>query len=71
MVFLVVWMLVVYFPLAHRVWGVDGFASADINPNLNLNLKDIVGKSLRMEQLKAIGFTLSDHGEKGYHLADM
>lgn len=93
----------------HAVGGTLGafvtgiFATPDANPNLTTNLKDIVGKTLWMEQLKAIGFTLalsvtatvviayavkaviglrpseedeetgldlSDHGEKGYHLAD-
>ena len=34
------------------------FASADVNPNLATNLKDIVGQSLWIEQLKAIGVTL-------------
>jgi Amt family ammonium transporter len=48
----------------HAVGGTLGafvtgiFASADVNPNLNTNLKDIVGQSLWMEQLKAIGVTL-------------
>jgi Amt family ammonium transporter len=93
----------------HAVGGTLGafvtgiFATPDVNSNLNTNLKDIVGHSLWMEQLKAIGVTLtlsvaatavlgyaikaviglrpseedeetgldlSDHGEKGYHLAD-
>jgi Amt family ammonium transporter len=93
----------------HAVGGTLGafltgiFATADVNPNLSTNLKDIVGRTLWMEQLKAIGVTLalsitgtviigyaiksviglrpteedeetgldlSDHGEKGYHLAD-
>jgi Amt family ammonium transporter len=93
----------------HAVGGTLGafvtgiFATADVNPNLSTNLKDIVGKTLWVEQLKAIGVTLalsitatviigyviksviglrpseedeetgldlSDHGEKGYHLAD-
>ena len=35
------------------------FASADINPNLNTNLKDIVGKTLWLEQLKAMGLTIT------------
>ncbi|MEO5960399.1 MAG: ammonia channel protein, partial [Opitutaceae bacterium] len=35
------------------------FATADVNANLNTNLKDIVGKSLWLEQLKAIGVTLA------------
>jgi len=38
---------------------VTGFlADPSINGNLNLNLTDIVGKTLWLEQLKAIGFTL-------------
>jgi Amt family ammonium transporter len=93
----------------HAVGGTLGafvtgiFATADVNPNLSTNLKDIVGHTLWIEQLKAISITLilstmstaviayvikaaiglrpteedeetgldlSDHGEKGYHLAD-
>ncbi len=93
----------------HAVGGTLGafmtglLATADINPNLTSNLKDIVGKTLWVEQLKAIGLTLTlavvatavlgyalkatiglrpndedevgglditDHGERGYHLAD-
>jgi Amt family ammonium transporter len=48
----------------HAVGGTLGafvtgiFASADVNPNLATNLKDIVGQSLWMEQLKAIAVTL-------------
>jgi Amt family ammonium transporter len=48
----------------HGVGGTLGclltgiFATADVNGNLNLNLKDVVGGSLWMEQIKAIGFTL-------------
>ena len=34
------------------------FATPDVNANLNTNLKDIVGKTLWLEQLKAIGVTL-------------
>jgi Amt family ammonium transporter len=33
-------------------------ATADVNGNLNLNLKDIVGNTLLTEQFKAIGVTL-------------
>ncbi|HEX7672071.1 MAG TPA: ammonium transporter, partial [Polyangiaceae bacterium] len=93
----------------HAVGGTLGafvtgiFATPDVNPNLLTNLKDIVGKTLWVEQLKAMSLTLllsivgttvlayaikavmglrpseddeetgldlSDHGEKGYHLAD-
>jgi Amt family ammonium transporter len=48
----------------HAVGGTLGafltgiFANADVNANLNTNLKDIVGKSLWMEQLKAMGVTI-------------
>jgi len=49
----------------HAVGGtmgalITGFlATADANPNLNLNLKDVVGKTLWLEQLKAMGFTIA------------
>jgi Amt family ammonium transporter len=33
-------------------------ATTDVNPNLLTNLKDIVGKTLWIEQLKAMGITL-------------
>jgi Amt family ammonium transporter len=48
----------------HAVGGTLGafltgvLATADVNANLNTNLKDIVGKTLWLEQLKAIGLTL-------------
>lgn len=34
------------------------FATPDANGNLNTNLKDIVGKSLWIEQIKAMGLTI-------------
>ena len=34
------------------------FATASVNGNLNTNLKDIVGQSLWIEQLKAMAFTV-------------
>jgi len=49
----------------HAVGGTLGalmtgfLATADVNSNLNTNLKDIVGKSLWIEQIKAIGLTLA------------
>jgi Amt family ammonium transporter len=49
----------------HAVGGTLGalmtgfLATADVNSNLNTNLKDIVGKSLWIEQIKAIGLTLT------------
>ena len=33
MLFLLGWMFVVYFPLAHMVWGVDGFMNGVWNAN--------------------------------------
>ncbi len=49
----------------HGVGGTLGalvtgfFATPEVNSNLNTNLAQIVGKSLWLEQLKAIGFTLT------------
>jgi Amt family ammonium transporter len=48
----------------HAVGGTLGaimtgvLATADVNGNLNTNLKDIVGNTLLTEQFKAIGVTL-------------
>jgi Amt family ammonium transporter len=48
----------------HGVGGTMGalltgfFATADANPNLNTNLSGLVGHSLWLEQLKAMGFTI-------------
>ncbi len=48
----------------HAVGGTLGafitgiFATASVNSNLSTNLKDVVGKSLWMEQIKAIAITL-------------
>ena len=49
----------------HAVGGTMGalltgfLADAGMNPNLNTNLKDIIGKTLWIEQLKAMGFTIA------------
>jgi Amt family ammonium transporter len=49
----------------HGVGGTMGalltgfLATPDVNANLNLNLKDLIGKSLWIEQLKAIGLTIA------------
>jgi ammonium transporter, Amt family len=49
----------------HAVGGTLGalltgfLATPEANPNLNLNLKDVVGSTLWIEQLKAIGLTLA------------
>src|SRR6185369_11584548 len=48
----------------HGVGGTMGafltgvLATPEVNSNLNTNLKDIVGKTLWMEQLKAMGLTI-------------
>ena len=48
----------------HAVGGTMGallvgfFATPDVNANLNTNLKDIVGSTLWLEQLKAMGLTI-------------
>ena len=48
----------------HGVGGTMGafvtgiFATPEVNANLSTNLADIVGKTLWLEQLKAIGLTL-------------
>jgi ammonium transporter, Amt family len=49
----------------HAIGGTLGafltgvLATPDANPNLLLNLKDVVGKTLWLEQLKAMGLTLA------------
>jgi len=49
----------------HGVGGTMGallcgfFATSEVNANLDINLKDIVGSTLWLEQLKAIGVTLA------------
>jgi Amt family ammonium transporter len=48
----------------HGVGGTLGalltgvFATSEVNPNLDLNLKGVVGHSLWLEQLKAMGITM-------------
>jgi Amt family ammonium transporter len=43
MLFLSLWMLVVYFPLAHMVWGIDGFMNGVWNPNAGIKAIDFAG----------------------------
>jgi Amt family ammonium transporter len=43
MAFIVVWMLVVYFPLAHMVWGVDGFMNGVWNAKAGIKAIDFAG----------------------------
>jgi Amt family ammonium transporter len=43
MAFLMAWMLVVYFPLAHMVWGVDGLMNGVWNANASIKAIDFAG----------------------------
>jgi Amt family ammonium transporter len=41
--FVTLWMFVVYFPLAHMVWGVDGFMNGVWNANAGIKAIDFAG----------------------------
>jgi Amt family ammonium transporter len=43
MAFLAIWMFVVYFPLAHMVWGVDGFMNGVWNARAGIQAIDFAG----------------------------
>jgi Amt family ammonium transporter len=43
MLFLVLWMVVVYFPLAHMVWGADGFMNGVWNKDASIKAIDFAG----------------------------
>ncbi len=43
MAFILGWMLLVYFPLAHMVWGVDGLMNGLANPNASIKAIDFAG----------------------------
>jgi Amt family ammonium transporter len=43
LLFITIWMFVVYFPLAHMVWGVDGLMSGVSNPNAAIHAIDFAG----------------------------
>ncbi len=43
LMFVTLWMLVVYFPLAHMVWGIDGFMSGMGNPHAGIRAIDFAG----------------------------
>jgi Amt family ammonium transporter len=43
MLFLGLWMVVVYFPLAHMVWGIDGFMNGVWNANASIKAIDFAG----------------------------
>ncbi|MDQ6630944.1 MAG: ammonium transporter, partial [Verrucomicrobiota bacterium] len=43
LLFVTLWMAVVYFPLAHMVWGIDGFMNGVWNPKANIHAIDFAG----------------------------
>ncbi len=43
MAFIVAWMFVVYFPLAHMVWGIDGLMNGVWNPKAAIKAIDFAG----------------------------
>jgi Amt family ammonium transporter len=43
MLFLTLWMLVIYFPMAHMVWGADGFMNGVWNANAKIKAIDFAG----------------------------
>ena len=43
MLFLSLWMVVVYFPLAHMVWGIDGFMNGVWNKDAGIKAIDFAG----------------------------
>lgn len=43
MLFVLLWMFVVYFPLAHMVWGVDGFMNGVWNAKATIKSLDFAG----------------------------
>jgi Amt family ammonium transporter len=43
MLFLTLWMIVLYFPMAHMVWGADGFMNGVWNANAGIKAIDFAG----------------------------
>jgi Amt family ammonium transporter len=43
MLFVLLWMFIVYFPLAHMVWGIDGFMNGVWNANATIKAIDFAG----------------------------
>jgi ammonium transporter, Amt family len=41
--FVTLWMFIVYFPLAHMIWGVDGLMNGVSNPNAKIHAIDFAG----------------------------
>jgi len=43
MLFILLWMFIVYFPLAHMVWGIDGLMNGVWNANASIKAIDFAG----------------------------
>ncbi|HVT05955.1 MAG TPA: ammonium transporter [Polyangia bacterium] len=43
MAFVVLWMFIVYFPLAHMIWGADGFMNGVFNAKAGIHAIDFAG----------------------------
>jgi Amt family ammonium transporter len=43
LLFAAIWMIVVYFPLAHMVWGINGFMNGIWNPSAGIKAIDFAG----------------------------
>jgi ammonium transporter, Amt family len=43
MTFILIWMFVVYFPMAHMVWGITGFMNGIWNPGAGIKAIDFAG----------------------------
>jgi Amt family ammonium transporter len=43
LVFVAVWMFAVYFPIAHMVWGIDGWMNGPSNPGAKITAIDFAG----------------------------
>jgi Amt family ammonium transporter len=43
LLFVTLWMFIVYFPLAHMIWGVDGMMNGVGNPNAPIHAIDFAG----------------------------
>src|ERR1700730_12296586 len=43
LVFVAIWMFVVYFPIAHMVWGIDGLMNGDWNDRARITAIDFAG----------------------------
>jgi len=43
MVFVTIWMFAVYFPIAHMVWGIDGWMNGISNPAAKIHAIDFAG----------------------------